>query len=124
MSEALRHVHFIAIGGTGMGSLAGLLHARGLRITGIASVMITSYLLLVLATTLGLLATIPEVPGERLLFLAASAVGQVGLAHDYIAFEGPGNYVLSLAMLLGRALPLVILWWAIKTTDDVDVAVG
>jgi UDP-N-acetylmuramate: L-alanyl-gamma-D-glutamyl-meso-diaminopimelate ligase len=27
-------VHFVAIGGTGMGSLAGLLHARGLRVTG------------------------------------------------------------------------------------------
>jgi UDP-N-acetylmuramate: L-alanyl-gamma-D-glutamyl-meso-diaminopimelate ligase len=33
-AEALRHVHFIAIGGTGMGSLAGLLKARGLHVTG------------------------------------------------------------------------------------------
>ena len=33
MSE-LRHVHFIAIGGTGMGSLAGLLKARGIEVTG------------------------------------------------------------------------------------------
>jgi len=32
--NSLRHVHFIAIGGTGMGSLAGLLKARGLEITG------------------------------------------------------------------------------------------
>jgi UDP-N-acetylmuramate: L-alanyl-gamma-D-glutamyl-meso-diaminopimelate ligase len=32
--SALRHVHFIAIGGTGMGSLAGLVHARGIRVTG------------------------------------------------------------------------------------------
>ena len=30
----LRHVHFVAIGGTGMGSLAGLLKARGLEVTG------------------------------------------------------------------------------------------
>ena len=30
----LRHVHFVAIGGTGMGSLAGLLKARGLHVTG------------------------------------------------------------------------------------------
>jgi UDP-N-acetylmuramate: L-alanyl-gamma-D-glutamyl-meso-diaminopimelate ligase len=30
----LRHVHFIAIAGTGMGSLAGLLKARGLEVTG------------------------------------------------------------------------------------------
>ena len=34
MSEALRHVHFVAIGGTGMGSLAGLLKARGIEVTG------------------------------------------------------------------------------------------
>jgi len=32
--SALRHAHFIAIGGTGMGSLAGLLKARGLEVTG------------------------------------------------------------------------------------------
>jgi UDP-N-acetylmuramate: L-alanyl-gamma-D-glutamyl-meso-diaminopimelate ligase len=34
VSEALRHVHFVAIGGTGMGSLAGLLAARGVEVTG------------------------------------------------------------------------------------------
>jgi UDP-N-acetylmuramate: L-alanyl-gamma-D-glutamyl-meso-diaminopimelate ligase len=32
--ESPRHVHFVAICGTGMGSLAGLLHARGVRVTG------------------------------------------------------------------------------------------
>jgi UDP-N-acetylmuramate: L-alanyl-gamma-D-glutamyl-meso-diaminopimelate ligase len=30
----MRHVHFIAIAGTGMGSLAGLLKSRGLGVTG------------------------------------------------------------------------------------------
>ena len=34
MPERLEHVHFIAIGGTGMGSLAGLLKARGIHVTG------------------------------------------------------------------------------------------
>jgi UDP-N-acetylmuramate: L-alanyl-gamma-D-glutamyl-meso-diaminopimelate ligase len=29
-----KRVHFVAIGGTGMGSLAGLLHARGIEVTG------------------------------------------------------------------------------------------
>ena len=33
-ASALRHVHFVAIGGTGMGSLAGLLKARGILVTG------------------------------------------------------------------------------------------
>ena len=34
LPEHLDHVHFIAIGGTGMGSLAGLLKARGILVTG------------------------------------------------------------------------------------------
>ena len=34
MSEAPRRIHFVAIAGTGMGSLAGLLKARGLTVTG------------------------------------------------------------------------------------------
>jgi UDP-N-acetylmuramate: L-alanyl-gamma-D-glutamyl-meso-diaminopimelate ligase len=34
LPELLEHVHFVAIGGTGMGSLAGLLKARGIRVTG------------------------------------------------------------------------------------------
>jgi UDP-N-acetylmuramate: L-alanyl-gamma-D-glutamyl-meso-diaminopimelate ligase len=32
--DALRRVHFVAIGGTGMGSLAGLVKARGVLVTG------------------------------------------------------------------------------------------
>ncbi len=31
---ALRRVHFVAVGGTGMGSLAGLVNARGILVTG------------------------------------------------------------------------------------------
>ena len=34
MSEAPRRVHFVAIAGSGMGSLAGLLRARGVHVTG------------------------------------------------------------------------------------------
>ncbi len=34
MSESPRRVHFVAVGGTGMGSLAGLLRARGIEVTG------------------------------------------------------------------------------------------
>jgi len=34
VSKTPRHVHFVAIGGTGMGSLAGLLAARGIQVTG------------------------------------------------------------------------------------------
>jgi len=34
LPEDLEHVHLVAIAGTGMGALAGLLHGRGLRVTG------------------------------------------------------------------------------------------
>jgi UDP-N-acetylmuramate: L-alanyl-gamma-D-glutamyl-meso-diaminopimelate ligase len=34
LPEHLQHVHFVAIAGTGMGALAGLLHGRGLHVTG------------------------------------------------------------------------------------------
>jgi UDP-N-acetylmuramate: L-alanyl-gamma-D-glutamyl-meso-diaminopimelate ligase len=34
MNETPRRIYFVAIAGTGMGSLAGLLHARGLAVTG------------------------------------------------------------------------------------------
>jgi len=34
VNDPPRHVHFVAIGGTGMGSLAGLLKARGITVTG------------------------------------------------------------------------------------------
>ena len=34
MGETPRHVHFVAVCGTGMGSLAGLVKARGVRVTG------------------------------------------------------------------------------------------
>jgi UDP-N-acetylmuramate: L-alanyl-gamma-D-glutamyl-meso-diaminopimelate ligase len=34
LPEKLAHVHFVAIAGSGMGALAGLLHGRGLRVTG------------------------------------------------------------------------------------------
>ncbi len=33
-NDRLEHVHFVAVGGTGMGSLAGLLRKRGIRVTG------------------------------------------------------------------------------------------
>jgi hypothetical protein len=58
--------------------------------------MIGAYLLLVFATTLALLAALPELPGDRVFFLATSAVGLVGLSHDPIAYEARPNYILAL----------------------------
>jgi trk system potassium uptake protein TrkH len=95
----------------------------GLRVTGIAALWIAFYLGLVFVTLLGLLATLPEMAADRLLFLAASSAGNVGLSHDPVAVEGVAHYVLAASMLIGRVAPLLVLWWCAQTCDDADVAV-
>ena len=72
------------------GTRRALRQQPGLRITGIAAVWIASYLLIVLPTLLALLVALPEIPADRIVFLAASAVGLVGLSHDPVSFAGPG----------------------------------
>jgi Trk-type K+ transport system membrane component len=58
------------------------------------------------------------------LFLAVSAASNVGLAHEPVSMAGPGLVILSAAMLLGRVLPIAILWWQAATSREADVPVG
>lgn len=95
------------------------------RVFGIAMAWVGLYSLLVFVTLLCLLATEPGQPGDRLLFLVVSAASNVGLAHNPVSIVKEGMFVLSAAMLLGRVLPLAILWWVVAATrdeDDVPVA--
>lgn len=94
------------------------------RTFGIALVWFGIYFLIVAATLLLLLALDPRTPADRLLFLAVSAASNVGLSHDPLSIVGAPLFVLSGTMLLGRFVPLLILWWMAKTTRDADVAVG
>ena len=71
-----------------------------------------------------LLSTDPDAPADRLLFLCVSATSNVGLSHDPVAIVGPGLYVICAMMLLGRVLPLLVLWWMATSTTDEAVAVG
>jgi trk system potassium uptake protein TrkH len=106
------------------GTRRALNREGGLRITGIAATWIAAYLAIVFLTLLGLLATLPDMPADRLVFLAASAVGNVGLSHDPLAVTGGGLWIMCLAMLIGRLAPLAVLGWAAATVEDADVAVG
>jgi trk system potassium uptake protein TrkH len=106
------------------GTRNALSRQAAMRITGIAATWIAAYLGIVFVTLLGLLATVPDMPADRLVFLAASAVGNVGLSHDPVALSGGGVWVLCVGMLIGRIAPLAVLGWAALSTDDVDVAVG
>ncbi len=105
------------------GTRRALRREPGLRITGIAATWIVVYLLIVFTTLLALQASLPDVNTDRLAMLAASAVGNVGLSHEPVVTTGTGLAALSVAMLLGRAMPFLVLWWAAATCDDADVAV-
>jgi len=90
------------------------------RVFAIALTWLALYGLLVFVTVLCLLATEPGQPGDRLLFLAVSAVSNVGLAQNPVSIVKEGMFVLSTAMLLGRLVPLVILWWVVSVVRDED----
>jgi Trk-type K+ transport system membrane component len=95
------------------------------RVFAIALTWLGLYGLIVFVPLLFLLATEPGQPGDRLLFLVVSAVSNVGLAQNPVSIVGPGMFVLSAAMLLGRILPLAILWWVVDVArDEDDVPVG
>ena len=94
------------------------------RVFGFAMVWLGTYALLVLITTMVLVSTEPQLAADQVLFTSISAVSNVGLSYAPISITGDGLYTLSISMMLGRVVPLVILWWAALTTRDADVAVG
>jgi len=95
-------------------------------VVGITAAWTLAYLIIVGATFFLLTVCEPQVPADRLAFITVSAVSNVGLGHDRapISIVGPGLYVLCLAMLLGRLVPVAVLWWLAKTTPETDVLVG
>jgi trk system potassium uptake protein TrkH len=94
------------------------------RVFGFAMMWLGIYALLVLSTTIVLVSTEPQLAADQILFTAISAVSNVGLSYAPISITGDGLYALSISMMLGRIVPLVILWWAALTAHDADVAVG
>jgi trk system potassium uptake protein TrkH len=90
----------------------------------IAAVWAAGYGLLILTVLLILLGIHPEMPADHLLFVCVSAVGTVGLSQNPITITGGGLIVLSIAMLVGRLAPLLVLWWCAAEPEPDAVAVG
>lgn len=82
------------------------------------------YLGMALVGLLLLLMAEPQMGADRVAFLTASALGNVGLSHDVLSNSARGSYVLCALMLAGRMVPPLILWWMADSTTDADVAVG
>jgi trk system potassium uptake protein TrkH len=104
-----------------LGSYRGERSGRSLPI---AAAWLAAYALLVFVGSLFLLNLAPQMPGDRVLFLAISAASNVGWSHDPVSLVKSGLATLSTIMLLGRALPMAILWWMARSAPDADVAVG
>ena len=94
------------------------------RAAGIAVGWTAAYAAVLFGGLLLLVSIEPQIPGDRMLFLAVSAIGNVGLSHDPVAITGPGLLVLSLLMLAGRVGSLGVLWWLAETTAGTDVLAG
>lgn len=88
------------------------------RTFGIALLWVGIFLLMVATGMMLLLIGAPEVPGDRLLFLAVSAVSNTGLSHDPITLSWSGLWPLSLLMFAGKIVPLIILWWMADNIKD------
>jgi hypothetical protein len=93
------------------------------RSLAIAAVWIATYAVIVFAGFLMLLWCAPQLPGDRALFLVISAVSNVGLSHEPVSLVKASLATLCALMLLGRAMPLLVLWWASKKGDG-EVAIG
>jgi Trk-type K+ transport system membrane component len=91
---------------------------------GAAIVWVGVYLGMLIASTIGLLLTDSEIHLDRGLFLAASALGNVGLSHNPVEAPPAAMYVLCATMLVGRVAPVLMLWYLIDTTPDAVVAMG
>ena len=94
------------------------------RIFGIAVIWCGFYLLALFVGVIVLVGSEPQIPADRLLFLAASALGNVGLSHDPVSITGPGLLILSALMLVGRFAPLAVLWWLAESTPGAEMLVG
>jgi trk system potassium uptake protein TrkH len=90
----------------------------------IAAAWLAAYALLIFIGFSVLLTCAPQLPADRVLFLTLSAASNVGWSHDPVSLVKSGLAALSATMLLGRMMPMAVLWWMAQSTGRTDLAVG
>ena len=93
------------------------------RTFAIAAAWIVGLAVLFFVTFILLLHTSPQLRPDRAALVAAAACGNTGISVDPLSMAGDDAYVLAAAMLLGRALPWIVLGWSAARGDE-PVAVG
>jgi trk system potassium uptake protein TrkH len=95
------------------------------RALGIAVAWTALFFALIFVSLLYFVSNQAQLPGDRALFQIISAASNVGLTHEPLSVNVTNAYVLSAAMLLGRLLPIGVLWWmAANSRGGEEVAVG
>lgn len=89
----------------------------------IAAVWLLALALLFGVTFLLLVHVSPQLRADRAAILAAAACGNAGVSIDPVSAAGADAYILAMAMLLGRVLPWLVLWWSAARGDE-PLAVG
>lgn len=94
-----------------------LMHGRTVagKTLGIVQMWVAIYLGVLAAGFMILLCTEPDMGADRVLFLAISAIGNVGLSHDPVTVSDWGLYMLCGMMMIGRVAPVMILWWMVES---------
>jgi hypothetical protein len=93
------------------------------RTFAIAAAWLVGLAVLFFVTFILLLHTSPQLRPDRAALVAAAACGNTGISVDPLSMAGDDAYVLAAAMLLGRALPWIVLGWSAARGDE-PVAVG
>jgi trk system potassium uptake protein TrkH len=94
------------------------------RSLGIAMSWLGIYLSILLLGLVMLLFVEPQLAGDQVLFMAISALSNVGMSYDQLPDMPRGSFVLAALMLAGRMTPLLVLWWMADSTQDAEIAVG
>lgn len=102
-------------------SLSGSAPDRGF---GIAMLWAAALGVLICGCFLVLVQTEPDVRPDRLLYITISGATNTGLTHDRVSIVGTGMYALASVMVLGRALPMIVLWWMVRTCPEEQLPVG
>lgn len=94
------------------------------RAFGMAAAWMGTYLLFVATCFGALLYTNADVRADVLLFETISGVGNSGLSFDRVILVSPGLDIMTDAMLVGRLLPLGMLWWLAARRERMTVLIG
>jgi trk system potassium uptake protein len=94
------------------------------RSFGVAALWLGIYGGIVLASAMLISHVDPARAFDGALLNAVSGASNVGFSLNQIPDVSRALYAYSAIMLVGRAAPLMVLWWMAETTPDADAAIG